>query len=103
MKILLAIGGAVVLVVVIAAVVASSATELVPENSTPGTASNISKETVEQSVDEMPQYDVLKHKENGDSERWINASLFVDSQDQELLKQIAFQYRKDKCEIQCNV
>lgn len=49
------------------------------------------------------QVEVLKHEYNGDLERWINAALLVESQDQELLKQVAFNYRKEKCDIQCNI
>ncbi|MFH0830709.1 MAG: hypothetical protein V1895_01460 [Parcubacteria group bacterium] len=52
---------------------------------------------------ELPQYEVLKHEETGGTERWINVALFAESQDQELLKQMAFKYRREKCDIQCNI
>ncbi len=102
MKLLLATGGVVILVIVVSAVVVSSGNEPVATNSLP-VASSASNNAVESPAASEPEYDVLKHQQNGGTEPWINVALFVESQDQDLLKQIAFKYRKEKCDIQCNI
>lgn len=110
MKTLLIFFGGIILLI-FAGVIASNFSSAPSTTETPQNAlqqeSEVSQNEANPSHDESNEqkqkYEVLKHEKTGGTERWINAALLVDSQDQDLLKQIAFDFRESQCDVQCNI